>query len=132
MSHNRQRSSQKSIESTKNKVLCILGLTQWNRNSFEFKFYVPDFPHNIKIRLARLIFFCCVLTLLCLFPVGCLSFLNWDSQQGRDRATLRPNKKSIRPILFLYYEESLVSSNLNSNYFGFIVSDLMYVLTWNK
>jgi hypothetical protein len=35
-------------------------------------------------------------------------------------------KNLMGPILFIYYEESLVSSNLNSNYFGFIVSDLMY------
>ena len=34
---------------------------------------IPDFPHNIRIRLARLIFFCCILMLLCLCPVGCLS-----------------------------------------------------------
>ena len=62
-----------------------LGLTQWKLNSFEIKFL--------------------------------LSQLNWDSQQGRDRATLGRNKKFflIGPILFLYYEESLVSSNLNSN-----------------
>ena len=45
-----------------------------------------------------------------------LSQLNWDSKQGRDLAMSAHNqKKSIRPILFLYYEESLVLSNLNSN-----------------
>ena len=88
----------------------------------------PDFPHNIRIRLAQLKFFCCVLTLLYLCPVACLSFekLNWDSQQGRDLATSGGNKKiSIGPILFLYYEESLVSSNLNLN---LLVLILMYVL----
>ena len=46
------------------------------------------------------------------YPVGCLSLekLNWDSQQGRDLPQSgRNNKKiSIRPIFFLYYEESLV------------------------
>ena len=35
---------------------------------------IPDFPHNIRISLAWLKFFCCVLTLLSLCPVGCLSF----------------------------------------------------------
>jgi hypothetical protein len=50
---------------------------------------IPDFSHNIRIRLARLKFFCSLLTLPSLCPVGCLSltFLNWDRQQGRDRAT---------------------------------------------
>ena len=60
-----------------------------------------------------------------------LSQLNWDSQQGRDRATSWCNRFFlIWPILFLYYEESLVSSNLNTKlctYFGFIVSDLIYI-----
>ena len=47
-------------------------------------------------------------------------FLSWDSQKGRDRATLGCIKKnSIRPILFLYYDESLVSSNLKSNLLSF-------------
>ena len=46
--------------------------------------------------------------------------LNWDSQQGRDLATSGRNKKiSIWPILYLYHEESLVSSNLNSKQLGF-------------
>ena len=54
---------------------------------------IPDFPHNIRIRLAQWNFFCCVLTLLCLCSVGCLSLF--------------------------YCEESLVSSNLNSNLLRF-------------
>ena len=49
-----------------------------------------------------------------------LSQLNWDSQQGRDFATSGCNKKKLMgPILFLYYEESLVSSNLNSKLLWF-------------
>ena len=55
-------------------------------------------------------------------PVGCLSLekLNCDSQQGRDLAVrMQQTKISIGPILFLYYEESLVSSNLNSKLFRF-------------
>ena len=50
-----------------------------------------------------------------------LSQFSWDSQQGRDRATSgRNNFFLIGPILFLYYEESLVvSSNLNSKLFRF-------------
>ena len=98
---------------------------------------ISGFPHNI--RLAVLNFFCCVLTLLCLCPVGCLSLekLNWDSQQSRDLATSLCNKKkSIVPILFLYYEESLVSSNLNSNLLRFhcahptVLTYLIYINTY--
>ena len=45
---------------------------------------------------------------------------NWNSQQGRDLATSGWNKKkSIGPILFLYYEESLVSSNFDSKQLWF-------------
>ena len=70
-------------------------------------YQIPDFPHNIRIRLAQLKFCCSVLTLLSLCPFGCFSLeqLNWDSQQGRDRATsgCNNNKISIGPILFLYY-----------------------------
>ena len=40
--------------------------------------------------------------------------INWDSQ--RQGAT---KKISIRPILFIYYEKSLVSSNLNSKQLRF-------------
>ena len=48
------------------------------------------------------------------------AFLNWDSQQGRDLTRSGHNKKkSIGPILFLYYEESLLSSSLNSKLFWF-------------
>ena len=52
---------------------------------------IPDFPDNIR-----------------------------DSQQGRELAKSGSNKKKIiLPILFLYYEESLVSSNLNSKLLRF-------------
>ena len=40
-------------------------------------------------------------------------------QPRRDITTSGRNKKKIGPILFLYYEESLVSSNLNSKLFRF-------------
>ena len=53
------------------------------------------------------------------FPHICLAKLNWDSQLGRDIAMSGCNKKIIGPILFLYYKESLVSSNLNSKLFRF-------------
>jgi hypothetical protein len=41
---------------------------------------IPDFPHNIRIRLAQLNFFWCPLMLLSLCPVGCLSVssISWE------------------------------------------------------
>ena len=68
-----------------------IGWTQWNLSRFEFKFDDNS---------------------IC--PVGCLSlaFVNWHSQQGLSNVRTQ-QKKSIGPILFLYHEESLVSSNLN-------------------
>ena len=82
---------------------------------------IPDFPHNIRIRLARLIFFCCVLTLLSL-PCW-LSQFNFSKLRqltGQRLSNVRTRqKKSIQPILSLYYEESLVSSNSKSNLLRF-------------
>jgi hypothetical protein len=66
---------------------------------------MPDFPHNIRIRLAQLFFL--------LHPDVALDNVGYLSL--------------IRPILFLYYEESLVSSNLNSKLFRFHLSDLTYI-----
>ena len=70
---------------------------------------IPDFPYNIRIRLARL-------KKQMLLPFVALSL----PCLGRDRATSGCNKKKIfRPILFLYYKESLISSNLNSKLLRF-------------
>ena len=72
---------------------------------------------SIRIRLAKSKFpFFCPLTLLSLCPVGCLSLalLNWDSQQSRDLATSGSGAIKENFNWALYYEESLVSSNLNS------------------
>ena len=87
-----------------------LGLTQWNLNSFEFKFDDTRLSSLYKNKIGPIKKKCCILTLQ----------FSWDSQQGRNLATSGRNKKnSIGPILFLYYEESLVSSNLNSKLFRF-------------
>ena len=91
---------------------------------------IPDFPHNIRIGLAKLIFFCCTLTLLSLCPVGCLSsaFLNGDSQQGRDLATSGLNKKNqlCQSLYYImrkvWYHQIWIQTN-----FGFMVSDLKYI-----
>jgi hypothetical protein len=69
---------------------------------------IPDFPHNISIRLARLKFFL-------LGPEVALSLPCWLSQFRKANVRTQQIFFSIVPILFLYYEDSLVSSNLNSN-----------------
>ena len=84
---------------------------------------ILDLPHIIRIRLAWLIF------LLLLRPDVAKALPCWLSQfsfsklrqpTGQRQSNIRmQQKKSIRPILFLYYEESLVSSNLNSKLFRF-------------
>ena len=81
------------------------------------------------------IFVYCVLTLLSLCPVGCLSFekLNWDSQQGsqqgRDLATSGGNEKNFQLgqsysciMRKVWYHQIWIQKNL-----GFIVSDLIYI-----
>ena len=74
---------------------------------------IPDFPHNIRIRLAQLILFCIVLMLLCLCPVGCLSLAETANRAETEQHQDATKKSLIGPILFLHYEESLASSNLN-------------------
>ena len=84
---------------------------------------IPDFPHNIRIRLAQL-------KLFLLHPDVAKSLPCWLSQfrkaklrqsTGQRLSNVRGKQKeiSIGPILFLYYEESLVSSNLNSKQLRF-------------
>ena len=91
---------------------------------------IPDFSHIYKNKIGQIDFFCCILTLLCLCPVGCFSSKNihWDSQQDWDFATSGPHKKiqsdqSYSYIMrkFWYYQIWI------QNYLGFIVSDLMYI-----
>ena len=70
---------------------------------------IPDFPIDIRIRLAELKKKCCFLTLLILCPVGCLSKTeraNWAEKQQSQEATI-----------FFF----------NSANLGFIVSDLIYI-----
>ena len=86
-------------------------------------FMIPEFPHSIRIRLARLKFFCCTLMLLSLCPVGCLSsaFLNWGSQQGRDLAMSGSKKNQLCQsysyvMRKVWYHQIWIQKNL-----GFIV-----------
>ena len=76
---------------------------------------IPDFPHNIyKNMIGPIEFF--------LFrPDVAKTLPCWLSQfrKATETANRTQQKKSIGPILLLYYEESLVSSNLNSKLFWF-------------
>ena len=91
---------------------------------------MPDFPIDIRIRLAELIFFHCTLTLLTLYPVGCLSLekLNWDSQQGRDLATSGCNKKNQLSQSYSYINRKVWHHQIwIQNNLGFMVSDLIKI-----
>ena len=70
-------------------TVCKLGLTQWNQNSFEFKLMIPDFPHNIRIRLARLKFFL-------LRPDITKSLPCWLSQFRKAKCNVRMQQKKIQ------------------------------------
>ena len=81
---------------------------------------MPDFPHNIRIRLAQLNFFLFRPDVAKSLPcwLSQFSFSKLRQPQGRDKATSGCNIFFlIGPILFLYYKESLVSSILNSKLF---------------
>ena len=75
-----------------------LGLTPWNLSCFELKFddtMIPDFPQFSFSKLRQ--------------PTG----------QRLSNVRKQQTKIAIRPILFLYYEESLISSNVNSKQLRF-------------
>ena len=83
---------------------------------------MPDFLHNIRIRLAQLKFFLrpdLAKSLPCLLSQ--FSFSKLRELTGQRLSNVRKQQKiiSIGPILFLCYEESLVSSNLNSKQLRF-------------
>ena len=81
----------------------------------------PDFPHNIN-KIDPINFL--------LLPDVAKSLPSWLSQfrkaelrqptgQRLSNSRKQQTKISIGPILFFYYEESLVSSNLNQKIFRF-------------
>ena len=74
----------------------------------------PDFPHSIRfIKFAQSFFFI-------LRPEVAISLPCWLSQfTFSNNVRMQQKRTSIEPILFLYYEESLVSSKLNSKQFRF-------------
>ena len=78
---------------------------------------IPDFPHNIRIRLARLIFLLLCPDVAQPLPCWLSQFRKAKLRQGRDRATLGRNKKIQLGQSYSYIMENLVSSNLNSKLF---------------
>ena len=79
---------------------------------------IPDFPHNIRIRLAQLKFFLLppdiAKSLPCWLSQFSFSKLRQPTWQRLSNIRRQQTQISIGPILILYYEESLVSPNLNS------------------
>ena len=74
---------------------------------------IPDFPHSIRIRLAQLNFFLLrpdvAKFLPCWLSQFSFSKLRQPTGQRLSNVRTKQTKISIGPILFLYYEESLVS-----------------------
>ena len=62
-----------NIKRTSMKMVCKVGMTQWNRNGFEFIWWYQTFLIIKKEDGLDEKNFFCVLTLLFLCPVGCLS-----------------------------------------------------------
>ena len=77
-----------------------------------------DTNENIFMFL-RFFHHCCVFRIFaCLFRKA---KLRQPTGQRLSNIRVQPKKISIGPILFLYYKESLVSSNLNSKQLSFMV-----------
>ena len=115
--------------------VCTLGWAPWNLSCLEFKFNDTRLSSWYKNKIGSIeIFVCCVLTLLSLCPVGCLSLekLNWDSQQVRDLATSGRNKQKFQLgqsysyiMRKVWYHQIWIQNNL-----GFMVLILMYISTY--
>ena len=96
----------------------------WNSNLM-----TPDFPIDIRIRLADLKFFLLLPDFANSLPCW-LPQQNWASQQGRKLAKLGSNKRMFNSAYLILmsieksgtYHQIWIPSNL-----GFIVSDLTYI-----
>ena len=84
---------------------------------------IPDFPTTIRIRLAKLNFFLLRPDVAKFLPCWLSQFrkakLRQPTGQRLSNVRTQQTKISIGPIFFSYYEESLVSSNLNSKQLSF-------------
>ena len=103
--------------------VCKLGLTQWNLSKFEFKFDDSRLSSWYKNRNGLIYFFLLppdvALSLPCWLSQFSFSKLRQPTGQRQSKVRMQQRKFSIMPIFFLYYEESLVSSNLNSRLLRF-------------
>ena len=84
---------------------------------------IPDFSHNVRIRLAQLekkmLHPDDAKALPCWLSQFSFSKLRQPTGQRVSNVRMQQTKISIRPILFLYYQETLVPSNLNSKQLWF-------------
>ena len=91
-----------------------LGWAQWNLSRFEFKFDDTRLSSEYKNKIGQIFvasWHCSVSALLAVSVRK--SYTETANRTGTSQ------KNSIGSILFLYYEEILVSSNLNSKLFRF-------------
>ena len=84
--------------------ICELGWAQWNLSRFEFKF------DNAKLSLWYKNKIC---------QINFLFVAPWRCSVSAQLASLAETAHKAETILLLYYEESLISSNLNSKLFRF-------------
>ena len=99
-------------------IVCYTLCNVWNYETkvvLNSNLMIPDFPHIIKIRLAPL-FFC----LLCL-DLANLIFKDFFIKIRTKHSSVLLCTVNVRIFMntSLWYEESLVSSNLNSKLFWF-------------
>ena len=125
-----------NIKPTSMKMVCKVGMTQWNRNGFEFIWWYQTFLIIKKEDGLDEKNFFCVLTLLFLCPVGCLSLekFGWNSKQGRDRETSGSNKIRFQSGQSYSYIERKVWYHQIwiKTYLNFIVLILCYIIGWNS
>ena len=81
---------------------------------------IPDFPIDIRIRLAELNFFCCFLTLLIFCPVGLLSFAETANRVETEQPQDATKKIQLgQSYSYIMRKVWYISSNLNSKLFRF-------------
>ena len=105
-------------------LLCyvyILGLTLWNLSSFEFKFDDTRLSSKYKNKIGPIEnFFCCILTLQNLCPVGCISLAETANRaETLQRQDATKNfwwgRSYFYMIRKVWYHQILIQ-----NYLGFI------------
>ena len=91
---------------------------------------IPDFPHNIRIRLAWLKFFLLRPDFAKSLPcwLSQFSFSKLRQPTGQRQSNVRKQQKKIMGQSYSYIMRKVWYHKIwIQNYFGFIVSDLMYI-----